>query len=190
MAKPRRINLKNGKEILLRHIERSDVDCIWDNFNQVVEEGKYLPTFEKVVTEYEKSSWWRDLRLMDNLCLVAVDEKLKESKNVIGQVTLEDIQWEASEHVAVLGIIIRKKYRNQGLGNELIKYSLVEAEKKGKEKVILSVFATNESAIHLYKNLGFEVVGIRKKHFYMDHRYIDEVLMEIWVANGQLSFLE
>lgn len=184
MAKRRRIQIKNGREVLLRHIERSDVDWIWENFNQVVDEGKYLPTFEKVVTEYEKTSWWRDLRMLENLCLVAEDENIEGSKNIVGQVTIEDIQWEASDHVAVLGIIVRKDYRNQGLGYELIKYALEEAEKINKEKVTLSVFATNESAIQLYKKIGFKTVGIREKQFFMDSHYIDEVLMEIWLSDA------
>ena len=50
-----------------------------------------------------------------------------------------------------------------------------------KEKLVLSCFSTNERAIHLYKKFGFKVIGIRKKQFYMDSTYYDEILMDLWI---------
>lgn len=52
-----------------------------------------------------------------------------------------------------------------------------------KEKIILSCFSTNERALYLYKKIGFKVVGIRKNQFYMDSKYYDEVLMELWIED-------
>jgi hypothetical protein len=31
--------------------------------------------------------------------------------------------------------------------------------------------------------LGFEVVGTRKKQFYMDAQYYNEILMELWIED-------
>jgi ribosomal protein S18 acetylase RimI-like enzyme len=183
MSKFENITLKNGKKIVLRHIKRTDLDNIWDNFNQVVDEGIYLPFFEKVLSDYEKVNWYHELLDKGNLCLIAEDPDLPEPNNVVGQCTIEDIQWEASNHVGVLGIIIKNEYRNQGLGYHLMKYAMNESKKIGKEKIILSTFATNKSAIELYKKLGFEITGLRKKQFLMHGKYIDEVLMDIWIGN-------
>jgi ribosomal protein S18 acetylase RimI-like enzyme len=183
MSRFESITLKNGKIINLRHIKRSDLDNIWDNFNEVVEEGIYLPFFEKVLSDFEKNNWYHELQENGYLCLIAEDPALPEPNNVVGQCTIEDIQWEASDHVGVLGIIVKQGYRNQGIGYHLITYALKESKKIGKEKIILSTFSTNSSAIELYKKLGFEIVGLRKKQFLMHGRYIDETLMDIWIGD-------
>ncbi|MHA1729307.1 MAG: GNAT family N-acetyltransferase [Promethearchaeota archaeon] len=177
------VEIKNGKKFILRHIKLSDLDCIWSNFNQVIDESIYLPVFEKVLTRFEKNAWYNDLKVSGNLCLVAEDPDIEPPNNVVCQCVIEDSQWEASSHVGILGVIVRKKYRNIGLGFDLIKYTLSEAKKHGKKKIILSTFATNTSAITLYKKIGFKKVGIRKKHFYMKNKYINELLMEIWIGN-------
>ncbi|MCP4762303.1 MAG: GNAT family N-acetyltransferase [archaeon] len=189
MARQTEILLKNNKRIILRPLMRIDIDNIWDNFNQVIEEidkGPYLPTFEKVTTDYEKRAWYQDIVENNNLCLVAEDPEnsfRRNSHKVIAQCTIENVAWEASPHVAVLGIIVRKNYRNTGLGYQLMKYSLDKAKENGKKKIILSTFNTNENAIHLYEKLGFNKVGFRNKHFFMNGKYIDEVLMEIWLGD-------
>ena len=181
---PETVELKNHQKIILRPMNRLDLDMIWDNFNQVIDEGIYLPTFEKVTTEYEKTAWFQEMEDLNNICVVGLDPSKKPKFNVVAQCTIEDIQWEASDHVAVLGIIVRKGYRNTGLGYHLIKYALEASKHHGKEKVILSTFSTNPLAIHLYEKVGFEIVGTRKKHFKMHGQYIDEVLMDIWIGDS------
>lgn len=47
--------------------------------------------------------------------------------------------------------------------------------------IILSSFSDNERALYLYKKMGFKTIGIRKKQFYMDTDYYNEILMEIWI---------
>ena len=67
-------------------------------------------------------------------------------------------------------------------GKELLDTAIRESKKlNNKQKIILSCFSSNERAIYLYKKMGFKVVGIRKKQFYMDSQYYDEVLMELWI---------
>jgi len=135
--------------------------------------------------EYERINWFHELEEADNLCLVAEDPDLKGPDNVIGQCTIEDIQWEASKHVAVLGIVIAKAFRNLGLGKELIQYAINEAKKHEKKKIILSTFATNKAGIHLYESLGFQQVGLHKKQFFMFDQYIDELNMELWIDDSK-----
>ncbi|MHA1341433.1 MAG: GNAT family N-acetyltransferase [Promethearchaeota archaeon] len=184
-TKIKKIKLKNGKIVHLRHILKEDVDCIWRIFNQVVKEGLYLPTFETVDTMFEKISWYNNLIDEGGICIVAIDPSLEKSKNVVGQCIIEDLEWDAASHVGTLGILIRQKYRNLGLGKHLIKFTLEEAKKIQKKKIILAVLATNENAINLYKKLGFKEVGRYSGQYYMNGKYIDEVLMEIWLEKIQ-----
>jgi RimJ/RimL family protein N-acetyltransferase len=173
--------LKSGKKVILRLIEEGDVEGIWANFNEVVEERIYLPTFSPVLTEWERNSWYRDLDLNDNFCIVAIDPDQPYPAAVVGQCTIENLEWEAAEHVGLLGIIIQKGFRNQGLGQAVIEYAKQEAKKRGKEKIILTTFATNAMGLQLYKRCGFREAGRYTKQYKIDNKYIDEVLMECWL---------
>ena len=127
---PKKIILKNGTEIYLRLIEKEDLEGIWNNFNEVVEEKIYLPIYTPVLNQWEKNSWYKDLIQVNNFCIVAVNPKLSSPIKIVGQLTIEHSQWEAAKHVGILGIIVQKKYRNLGLGYHLIELGK-EIAKKG-----------------------------------------------------------
>lgn len=175
------IQLKNNEIIVLRHIQKDDLDEIWDNYNEVIDEGKYQPSFTKVVDKFEKVSWYNELVGYNNLCIVA-EYNSPQRKKIIGQCTIHHDDWEASEHVGTLGIIIRREFRNLGLGTQLIEFAIEESKQNGKKKIVLGTLVTNTFAIRLYEKLGFRRIGIRKKQFYMKKKYIDELLMEKWIG--------
>lgn len=176
------LELKSGENIIIKHLTKLDVDGVWHNFNEVIEESSYLPVFFPVRSQLEKDSWYRNIKKENEICIVAENPDLKKPHNIIGQCEILNSDWNASEHVGVLGIIIRKEYRELTIGRVLIDFAIRESKiLNNKEKIILSSFSTNERALHLFKKLGFEVIGVRKKQFLMDSKYIDEVMMELWI---------
>jgi len=179
----KKIILKNGKEIYLRLIEKDDLEGIWNNFNEVVEEKIYLPVYNPVLNQWEKNSWYKDLIQVNNLCIVAVDITLSSPRKIVGQLTIEHSQWEAANHVGILGIIIQKKYRNLGMGYSLIELGKEIAKERGKKKLILSTFATNKLGLHVYKMCGFKIIGTYEKQYYVDKTYLNEILMENWIGD-------
>ncbi|HMF31953.1 MAG TPA: GNAT family N-acetyltransferase [Candidatus Lokiarchaeia archaeon] len=170
--------LKDGQTIHLRHFEGRDVDGIWDNFGEVIEEGLTLPIFSKVDSDTERRAWYHEFLIQGQLCLIAEDSLGEKGRHVVGQCTIENSEWDAAKHVGILGIIVRSDFRNKGVGAHLIAFSKEESRKIGKEKLNLSVFANNASGIHLYEKLGFVEVGRRPKQFFMNGAYVDEVLMD------------
>jgi ribosomal protein S18 acetylase RimI-like enzyme len=178
----RNLELATGEKIVVRHIGKSDIEGVWKNFNEVIEEGIYLPVLFPVRSQMEQDSWYRKITNEHEICIIAENKGLKPPFNVIGQCEISNCDWDAGLHVGILGIIVKKKYRDMGIGLNLIDMAVRESKSlNNKEKIILSCFSTNERALHLYKKLGFEVVGIRKKQFYMDSVYYDEVLMDLWI---------
>ncbi|NVM35377.1 MAG: GNAT family N-acetyltransferase [Candidatus Lokiarchaeota archaeon] len=176
------LELKTGETIIIRHLTKSDVDDVWYNFNEVIEEGIYLPVFLPVKSQIEKDTWYLNVKKENEICIIAEHPGLNAPYKVIGQCEISNMEWDAASHVGVLGIIIRKKYRDIFVGRSLIDFAIRESKKlNNKEKIILSSFSTNERALHLFKKLGFTVVGIRKKQFLLDSKYIDEVMMELWI---------
>ncbi len=176
--------LENGEKIIIRHVKRSDVNGIWKNFNEVVEEGIYLPVLFPVTSQFEKQSWYDNLKKANEICIVADNLDLKYPSNIVGQCEITNVEWDAAIHVGHLGIIINKKYRDMGIGYNLIGAAIRESKKlNNKDKLILSCFSTNERALNLYKKIGFKVIGVRKKQFYIESEYHDEVLMELFISD-------
>ncbi len=176
------LTLRTGEEIIIRHLKKSDVEGVWNNFNEVIDEGLYLPVLFPVRTQLEKESWYHYIKKENEICIIAENPKLKPPFNIIGQCEISNSDWDAATHVGVLGIIVKKKYRDFGIGREIIQIAIKESKKlNNKEKITLSCFSTNQRAIYLYKKLGFKIVGTKKKQFYMESNYYDEVLMELWI---------
>ncbi|MHA2181310.1 MAG: N-acetyltransferase family protein [Promethearchaeota archaeon] len=176
------LELKSDEKIIFRHLSKSDIDGVWNNFNEVVDEGIYLPVFFPVRSHLEKESWYHSIKKEKEICIVAENQKHKIPHNIIGQCEISNSNWDAGSHVGILGIIVRNEYRDLGIGFNLIDFAIRESKiLMNKEKITLSCFLTNKRALHLYEKIGFERVGVRKKQFYMDSKYYDEVLMELWI---------
>ena len=182
--------MKSGAKILLRFMQKEDLDGIWRNFNEIVKTQAYLPVYTPVVSDWEKNSWFKELSASPNFCLVAIDPlhavESKGSKDfehtlIAGQLTIENLHWEAAPHVGQLGIIIHAEYRNQGLGFHLIEFAKEIAQNRGKKKLILSTFTDNRQGIHLYQKCGFVPIGTYTKQYFLNDRYIDELLLECWI---------
>ena len=144
--KEKLVQMKSGAKILLRFMQKEDLDGIWRNFNEIVKTQAYLPVYTPVVSDWEKNSWFKELSASPNFCLVAIDPlhagESKGSKDfehtlIAGQLTIENLHWEAAPHVGQLGIIIHAEYRNQGLGFHLIEFAKEIAKSRGKKKLIL-----------------------------------------------------
>ena len=76
-------------------------------------------------------------------------------------------------HLTLLGI--HPDYRRQGLGNYLLCQLLRSAQQRGLERATLEVRRTNQAAIALYKNFGFQRAGCRR-NYYPD----DEDALILW----------
>jgi len=164
---------KDGRPILVRTAERGDAPNLHEGFRRVVDEGTWLPTF---IANSHISDWvhWIDKTHHNrDILLIAFLDNV-----YAGHLTLQPEEWNASQHVGKLGIIVVKEHRHVGVGRSL----MVSCEEIGLEhdftKIILSTFEDNEVAKKLYLDLGYRVVGIRKNHFNMPTGFIDEVLME------------
>ena len=80
-------------------------------------------------------------------------------------------------HVGVVGITIKKGFRDAGIGTEMVKALIEQAGVMGLKVITLSAFATNKRAIHVYEKVGFVQTGRIPKKFFKDDEYIDEMIM-------------
>lgn len=171
--------IKTGARVEVRDARITDVDEIWDIFNIVVDEGVYIPVVAQVKNRNDRRSWFYELANNGDFCLVAMIKGDRKSERLAGQVTIESsAEWDGMEHVGILGILIHPDFRNIGVGRALIEEACEEAKRRGKKKIVLSVFHTNPRGIALYQSLGFDIVGTKRAQFRVDDAFVDEVIME------------
>ena len=122
------LKLKTGEKIIIRHITESDIDGVWNNFNDVVEEGIYLPVLFPVKSRFEKQSWYNNIKKVREICIVAVHPKLKVPYNILGQCEISSLDWDAATHVGSLGVIVQRNYRDLGIGFHIIDMAIRESK--------------------------------------------------------------
>ncbi len=114
---------------------------------------------------------------LDNHEFVAVTET-PQGEKVIGMAGLTVNASPRLRHSATLGIFVHNDYQGQGVGTLLIKTLLDLADNwLLLVRVELGVFTENEGAIRLYKRMGFEEEGIRRKAAIRNGTYADEMIM-------------
>jgi len=62
-------------------------------------------------------------------------------------------------------IAVKPEHRRIGIAKELISRLESWAKARGAIAMMLEVDVTNESAISLYKNLGYETLNVRKNYY-------------------------
>jgi len=178
----------------------------WDT-NPKLAINKYLATYHIlmiVIKKLEEDRWkeHRDLRLdalkeepiafgssYDEEKSISEEEWRKRMKNawfalsddkLIGMIGYFQNNNVKTKHAANLyGFYVTKKYRGQGVGKKLIDSSLMHIqERKDVVKIKLTVNPKQVSAVKLYQNYGFNIVGQLKKELCVEGRYYDELIME------------
>lgn len=168
---------KSGAGITVRSANVNDASAILSLAKSVMEEEIYQLTSaaEFKMTVEAEENWIRShFDNPNHLILVAV-----LNGEIVGMLDFSNGHRERIAHTGEFGMSVAKKIRDQGIGSFLLS-SLFEwaTNNKAIEKINLSVHGNNERAIALYKKMGFEIEGVRKKDLkYKEGQYIDTVIM-------------
>ncbi|MFB0523056.1 MAG: N-acetyltransferase family protein [Candidatus Bathyarchaeia archaeon] len=171
----RRFTAKDGREVILRAPRWEDVDDLMELINSLIEEGADIE-YDTKKTREEEVDWLSgaiaQLEKGNMLYMVA-----EVGGRVIASSSVGKRRFGCENHVGDLGLLIGSAYRDVGIGTEMMRTLIGQARMMGLEVLVLSVFATNERAIHVYKKVGFKEVGRIPRSIYRDGRYIDRVMM-------------
>ncbi len=160
--------------ISIRRARESDFDAIWQIFHQVVEEGETY-VYDPLTTKEEAHSIWMSNTLQTYVACLG--------ERVVGTYILKPNQPGLGSHVANAGYMVGAEYLGKGVGRAMCEHSLAEARRAGFSAMQFNmVVSTNESAINLWKKLGFVIVGTLPKAFrhqklglvdaYVMHRFL------------------
>lgn len=120
------------------------------------------------------------LRRLDDMShqFVAVKREDGSAGMVVGTVGLQVNPIPRKRHCADVGIMVHKEYQGMGIGKRLLETVIDLADNwLMLKRLELEVFLDNEKAIALYKQMGFETEGIRRKAAIRNGIYADEMLM-------------
>ena len=73
--------------------------------------------------------------------------------------------WIAIDEAHITNIVIKKNYRNQGLGSIILENLITLAFSLNLKCITLEVRQSNSPAIKLYEKFGFNKLGIRKNYY-------------------------
>jgi len=170
-------NTKVGGKVLVRSALQADASQILGVAKSVIEEEVYQLTsaaeFKMTIEDEEK--WIRShLENPQHLLLVAI-----LNDQIVGMLDFSNGRRQRIAHTGEFGMSVAKEFREKGIGSCLLSALLEWANStKTIEKINLSVHSNNERAIALYRKMGFEIEGVRKKDLkYPNGEYIDTVIM-------------
>ncbi len=98
-------------------------------------------------------------------------------EHVVGWADISPGGREGFTHSGKLGMGIVKAFRGKGIGAQLLKVVLQDAQKYGLKRVELGVYASNTVAIALYRKFGFRQEGLKTRARYIDGVYDDVIMM-------------
>lgn len=142
-------------------------------------ERVYIGTEMPPTEASDERSWIRSLRHRKRvLPLVA-----ESAGRAVGLLTLVPGQFGRKDaHVATLGMMIAPGYRGRGIGRQMVAYAIDWARTHEYEKIQLQVFSSNTRALNLYRTLGFEEEGRRRKVFRLPEiGLVDGVMMGLFL---------
>jgi len=171
------VRLKNGRAVTIRPAVVDDAARLQENINSVGAEIDYI-LIETVGDNLDaEREWIREFDGVSSILLIAED-----AGKIVGQADAHVGRSPKETHVGTIGIAIREGYRNLGLGRAMIERLFEWMRDRQLEKACLQVFSTNTRAIALYKNLGFEIEGVRKGQYRIRGELVDDIMMGKWLA--------
>ena len=165
----------------IRPAVEQDRDAIWNIFHEVVAAGDTYAFDPQMSREEALAYWFRD----DTRAYVAGLAKGRvrpiggQDGHIVGTYILRANQPGAGSHVANAAFMVAPNARGQGIGRAMAEHCLSEARRLGFRALQFNfVVSTNESAIRLWEQLGFKIVGTLPGAFRHPQRgYVDVYVM-------------
>jgi len=172
----------------------SDRDAIWDIFHDVVATADTYVFAPNTSREEALAYWFREDthtyvaeqvpgkptasptgQLQDRSASAA----LRRDEHVVGSYVLRSNRPGLGAHVSNASFIVAKSARGLGVGRAMGEHCLSEARRLGFRAMQFNfVVSTNESAVHLWQQLGFKIVGTLPGAFrHFQKGYVDVYVM-------------
>ena len=150
--------------MLIREMTMQDVPAVAEIENQCFS----LPWSEQSL----RDSVTRE----DTMFLVCEENSAKEDETLATGITGYIGMYLSFEEGDITNVAVAPQWRQKGYGEALVSKAIALAKEKQLEMILLEVRYSNAPAISLYKKMGFEEIGIRKKFY--EHPVEDALIMK------------
>jgi RimJ/RimL family protein N-acetyltransferase len=175
---------KNNLPVTVRYPKWSDLEQMTDYINEISLEDTFLTMSGEQYTINQEAGFlgskFAEIEAQNSiLALAFIEDEFIGICNIDRDLS----QRTRGYHRFKLGITIKEKYRNQGIGKLFVKLSIQEARLllPNFKILLLDLFAENTAALKTYEKLGFEQVGLVKNAFYRQGKYSDQLLMALHI---------
>ena len=167
-------------EVVIRQAIPDDAKAVMSVLNSVILEGKHT-VFTSTFTEDEERAFIQGLCERSAMFVAEVDNQ------VVGIQVIEPdglAQYtDSMRHVATMGTWIQADSRGHMVGRFLSEASFSFARANDYGKIAIQVIADNTRALRFYGNLGFEKIGIAKRHVKFKDGFGDVFYMEKFLTD-------
>lgn len=153
----------------IRPATKSDVDQLWEIFREVISAGDtYAYDGSTTKDDFEKLWFGKNSQ-----------SYVAETDNqILGTYFIKPNQPGRGSHIANGGYMVRASAQGQGIGKKLGIHSIEEAKKVGYTAMQFNfVVSTNLSAVRLWKEIGFEIIGTIPEAFNHDQKGLVDALV-------------
>jgi ribosomal protein S18 acetylase RimI-like enzyme len=142
---------------MIREVTETDWPALWPILQEAFSSGDTYP-YPPDISESDARRAWIDAPAAT---FVAVEEN-----EILGTYYLKTNQPGLGSHICNAGYIVGKAARRRGLGRALCAHSMEEARRRGYRAMQFNlVVSTNEGAVRLWKDMGFQVIGTLPRAF-------------------------
>jgi L-amino acid N-acyltransferase YncA len=154
----------------IRLAVEADRDAIWNIFHEVVSAGDTY-AFDPGMSRQEALAYWFGVGTHTYIA--------ENDRCIVGTYILKANQAGPGSHVANAAFMIAPGARGLGVGRKMGEHCLSEARRLGFRAMQFNfVVSTNASAIHLWQQLGFKIVGTLPGAFHHPEAgYVDVYVM-------------
>jgi ribosomal protein S18 acetylase RimI-like enzyme len=150
MKQPQARNQRQ-QSLQIRRARKKDHESIWQIFQAVVARGDTY-VFDPHISRTKALGYWFG---QEKRCYVAVSDD-----GIVGTYILTANQPALGSHVANAGFMVAPSAQGRGIGRAMGEHCLREAKRLGFRAMQFNfVVSTNETALHLWEDLGFRIVG-------------------------------
>jgi len=156
---PKKVVLKNGKQVTLRLLIKKDKQKLIDFFSRIpMEDRMFLK--EDVADVSVIESW---IKSIDYTRVIPIIAEIDDEK-IIGDATLHMRTFGWTRHVGEIRIVTEREFRRQHLGFLLAREIFQLAMSLKLEKVIAEMMENQYAAISVFQTLGFSKEAVLEDH--------------------------
>jgi L-amino acid N-acyltransferase YncA len=139
------------RALTIRDAQDRDHDAVWEIFRTTVAPGDAFVYHPNTPREEAMAYWFAN----GTRTYVA-----EADGRIVGSYILRPNRPGLGNHVANAGFMVDPASRGSGVGRTMGEHALSEARRLGYRAMQFNfVISTNESAVHLWQQLGFKIVG-------------------------------